>query len=70
MFWIKHKQADKSKRGKLFVRTVQPNNTLFGGTAPPNNTLFGGTSDFDKEYIFLISMNWSWLWEINNLSSF
>ena len=45
--------------GKLFGRTVPPNNTLFGGTVPPNSTLFSGTPDFDKEYIFLLSMNWS-----------
>ena len=49
----------KSYWGKLFGGTVPPNNTLFGGTVPPNSTLFGGTPDFDKEYIFLLLMNWS-----------
>ena len=33
----------KRKWGKLFGRTVPPNNPLFGRTVPPNNTLFGGT---------------------------
>ena len=36
------------KRGKIFGRTVLPNNRLFGVTVPPNSTLFGGTPDTEK----------------------
>ena len=27
----------------IHIKTVPPNNILFGGTVPPNNFLFGGT---------------------------
>ena len=30
------------------LKTVPPNNTLFGGTVPPDSTLFGGTPDSEK----------------------
>ena len=35
---------------KLFGRTLPPNNTIFGRTNPPNSTLFGRTPDFEKPY--------------------
>ena len=41
----------KYYRGKLFGRTVPPNNTLFGGTVLPNSTLFGGTPDLEKWHL-------------------
>ena len=34
----------------LFGGTVPPNNFLFGGTVPPNKILFGGTLSFNLYY--------------------